>query len=171
MYFYENAQKELFFFSFQTLAISQNIQAECLISIISHIAPALPAGTPYILEYLHYRDIKVGLATSTREEVVKKELSEGGLFEYFDEIVCGDMVKRSKPEPDIYLEACKRLQVSPENCYGIEDSYNGIRALKGAGMHAVMVPDLANPTKEMEELAECILPSLLEVKKYLEEVV
>ena len=54
MYFYENAQKELFFFSFQTLAISQNIQAECLISIISHIAPALPAGTPYILEYLHY---------------------------------------------------------------------------------------------------------------------
>ena len=38
-------------------------------------------------------------------------------------------------------------------------------------MHAVMVPDLANPTKEMEELAECILPSLLEVKKYLEEVV
>ena len=53
MYFYENAQKELFFFSFQTLAISHNIQAECLISIISHIAPALPAGTLYILEYLH----------------------------------------------------------------------------------------------------------------------
>lgn len=128
-------------------------------------------GVIELLEYLHYRDIKVGLATSTREEVVKKELSEGGLFEYFDEIICGDMVKRSKPEQDIYLEACKRLQVSPENCYGIEDSYNGIRALKGAGMHAVMVPDLANPTKEMEELAECILPSLLEVKKYLEEVV
>lgn len=75
-------------------------------------------GVIELLEYLHYRDIKVGLATSTREEVVKKELSEGGLFEYFDEIVCGDMVKRSKPEPDIYLEACKRLQVSPENCYG-----------------------------------------------------
>ena len=54
MYFYENAQKELFFFSFQTLAISHNIQAECLKFIISHIAPALPAGTLYILEYLHY---------------------------------------------------------------------------------------------------------------------
>lgn len=127
-------------------------------------------GIIELLEYLHYRDIKVGLATSTREEIVKKELSESGLMEYFDEIVCGDMVERSKPEPDIYLEACKRLQVEPEKCYGIEDSYNGIRALKSAGLHAIMVPDLADPTSEMEELAECILPSLLEVKKYLEEV-
>ena len=83
-------------------------------------------------------------------------------------IVCGDMVKRSKPEPDIYLEACARLCVKPENCYGIEDSYNGIRAVKTAGMHPIMVPDLAKPTEEMERLSECILSTLHEVKKYLE---
>ena len=73
--------------------------------------------------------------TSTREEVVKKELSEGGLFEYFDEIVCGDMVKRSKPEPDIFLEACRRLGTRPENCYVIEDSHNGIRAASVSYTH------------------------------------
>ena len=44
----------------------------------------------------------------------------------------------------------------------------GGRAVKAAGMHPIMVPDLAKPTEEMERLSECILPSLHEVKKYLE---
>ena len=127
-------------------------------------------GIHELLEYLRSLKIKTGLASSTREEIVKKELSEGGLLSYFDEIVCGDMVKRSKPAPDIYLETCRRLLVKPEHCYGIEDSYNGIRALKSAGMHPLMVPDLAEPTKEMEMLSECILPSLYEVKEYLKKI-
>lgn len=127
-------------------------------------------GIHELLEYLRSLKIKTGLASSTREEIVKKELSEGGLLSYFDEIVCGDMVKRSKPAPDIYLETCRRLLVKPEQCYGIEDSYNGIRALKSAGMHPLMVPDLAEPTKEMEMLSECILPSLYEVKEYLKKI-
>lgn len=127
-------------------------------------------GIHELLEYLRSLKIKTGLASSTREEIVRKELSEGGLLSYFDEIVCGDMVKRSKPAPDIYLEACRRLLVKPEHCYGIEDSYNGIRALKSAGMHPLMVPDLAEPTEEMEMLSECILPSLHEVKEYLKKI-
>lgn len=127
-------------------------------------------GIHELLEYLRSLKIKTGLASSTREEIVRKELSEGGLLSYFDEIVCGDMVKRSKPAPDIYLEACRRLLVKPEHCYGIEDSYNGIRALKSAGMHPLMVPDLAEPTEEMEMLSECILPSLYEVKEYLKKI-
>ena len=127
-------------------------------------------GIHELLEYLRSLKIKTGLASSTREEIVKKELSEGGLLSYFDEIVCGDMVKRSKPAPDIYLETCRRLLVKPEYCYGIEDSYNGIRALKSAGMHPLMVPDLAEPNEEMEMLSECILPSLHEVKEYLKKI-
>lgn len=127
-------------------------------------------GIHELLEYLRSLKIKTGLASSTREEIVRKELSEGGLLSYFDEIVCGDMVKKSKPAPDIYLETCRRLLVKTEYCYGIEDSYNGIRALKSAGMHPLMVPDLAEPTEEMEMLSECILPSLHEVKEYLKKI-
>lgn len=127
-------------------------------------------GIHELLEYLRSLKIKIGLASSTREEIVRKELAEGGILSCFDVIVCGDMVKRSKPAPDIYLEACSRLQAKPECCYGIEDSYNGIRALKSAGIHPLMVPDLAEPTEEMELLSEQILPSLHEVKAYLEKV-
>ena len=124
-------------------------------------------GVREILEYLNREKIKTGLATSTREAVVRKELEEAGIIRFFDVIVCGDMVKRSKPAPDIYLEACRRLQARPEDSCAVEDSYNGIRAAYAAGMKPVMVPDLAEPTEEMENLAECILPSLHEVREYL----
>ena len=124
-------------------------------------------GVREILKYLKNAEIKTGLATSTREAVVRKELEEAGIIEFFDVIVCGDMVKKSKPAPDIYLEACRRLQIKPEAAYAVEDSYNGIRAAHAAGMKPVMVPDLAEPTEEMEKLAECILPSLHEVREYI----
>ena len=124
-------------------------------------------GVEELLRYLREDGFKVGLASSTREALVRKELSEGGLIEYFDQIIGGDKVKRSKPEPDIFLEACRHLGVEPEKCYVIEDSYNGIRAAHAAGMHPIMVPDLMEPTEEMNTLAEEILESLDEVRRFL----
>ena len=119
-------------------------------------------GVEELLKYLKDKGFKVGIASSTRER---------GLLEYFDQIVGGDMVKHSKPEPDIFLEACGRLESKPENCYVIEDSYNGIRAAHAAGMHPIMVPDLMEPTEEMKSLAEQILGSLCAVQEFLQESV
>lgn len=121
-------------------------------------------GVEELLAALKERGLKVALASSTKRETVLRELEEGGLLHYFDKVVCGDMVSRSKPEPDIFLKACELLDVSPEKAYVIEDSYNGIRAAHSAGMKPIMVPDLAAPTEEMQELAGWILPSLREVQ-------
>ncbi|MBO5278289.1 MAG: HAD family phosphatase [Lachnospiraceae bacterium] len=126
-------------------------------------------GVHELLEYLKQQKIKIALASSTRQEVVLQELRDGGLLNYFDKVVCGDMVKRSKPEPDIFLKACEELQVNPSDAYAVEDSYNGIRAAHAAGMRPIMVPDMAEPTEEMERLSEVVLPSLFEVKQYLQE--
>lgn len=126
-------------------------------------------GVHELLEYLQQQKIKIALASSTRQEVVLQELRDGGLLNYFDKVVCGDMVKRSKPEPDIFLKACEELQVNPSDAYAVEDSYNGIRAAHAAGMRPIMVPDMAEPTEEMERLSEVVLPSLFEVKQYLQE--
>lgn len=124
-------------------------------------------GVVELLTFLKEQGKRVALASSTRSETVKQELSDAGIIGFFDEIICGDMVSRSKPAPDIFLKACECLGVEPQEAYGIEDSYNGIRSAYAAGLRPIMVPDLCPPTEEMEQLTEVVLASLLEVKEYL----
>ncbi len=125
-------------------------------------------GVTELLKYLNDSGYKVGLASSTRYEIVKEELEEAGLLPYFHNLTGGDMLKKSKPEPDIFLMACESLSVKPEEAIGIEDSYNGIRALSRAGMLPVMVPDMIAPDEEMKDFAEFIFDDLLEVLKWIQ---
>ena len=125
-------------------------------------------GVHEILAFLRGRNIPVALASSTRIETVQRELKEAGLYQAFDHIIGGDMIKQSKPAPDIFLAAAEKLQEAPENCYVLEDSHNGIRAAAAAGMHPIMVPDLLEVTEEMQELAETVCPTLYEAIDYLD---
>ncbi|MBE5958892.1 MAG: HAD family phosphatase [Lachnospiraceae bacterium] len=125
-------------------------------------------GIVELLVYLKNEGIALAVASSTKTETVKWELDLAGLKDYFDVIIGGDMVKKSKPNPDIFLEAAKKLGANPSQCVVIEDSFNGIRAAKAAKMTAYMVPDLLAPDDEMREKADEIFASLIEVKKYLE---
>lgn len=59
------------------------------------------------------------------------------------------MIEKSKPVPDIYLKACKLLNVKPENCYALEDSKNGILSAYNAGYKVIMVLDLWQPNEEI----------------------
>lgn len=124
-------------------------------------------GVKELLTFLKEHDKKIALASSTRQQVVTDELRDAGIIEYFDRIICGDMVSRSKPAPDIFLKACEELNVSPSDSYAIEDSYNGIRAVHAGGLHPIMVPDLLPADEEMQSLAEIVLPSLTSVMEYL----
>lgn len=124
-------------------------------------------GVKELLTFLKEHDKKIALASSTRQQVVTDELRDAGIIEYFDRIICGDMVSRSKPAPDIFLKACEELNVSPSDSYAIEDSYNGIRAAHAGGLHPIMVPDLLPADEEMQSLAEIVLPSLTSVMEYL----
>ena len=124
---------------------------------------AMKPGVRELLEYLKNSGCRIAVASSTRTDIVKKELSDAGILPFFDRIVGGDQVSRSKPNPDIFLRAAEVLDTAPEDCLVIEDSYNGIRAARAAGMRAVMVPDLLPPDDEMRTLADRILPSLLQV--------
>lgn len=127
----------------------------------------LKTGIREILEYLHENKFKVGLASSTRRAVVLDELERANLTEYFDVIIGGDLLKKSKPEPDIYLMACRELSVEPKEAYAIEDSYNGIRSAYAAGMKPIMVPDLMPPTEEMKEKSVVICKDLREAMQFM----
>lgn len=123
-------------------------------------------GVRELLDYLKGEGVKIGVASSTRREAVERELSSAGLLSYFDDITGGRDIAKGKPAPDIYLLACRRLGVEPENSIGIEDSYNGIRSVHAAGMVPIMVPDQLPPTAEMREMAR-IFPDLLAVRDWL----
>ena len=127
-------------------------------------------GVRELLEYLKEREIPTAVASSTRLEVVTGELKQAGLYEYFKAVMGGDQLKRSKPEPDIYLMTCEKLGVNPGQAYAIEDSYNGIRSSYSAGMKPIMVPDMLPTTEEMLQKSIVVLDDLLLVKDYLAEI-
>ena len=126
-------------------------------------------GVFELLDYLKSTGVKIALASSSRRESVVRELTEGGVIDYFDEIIAGDMVSKSKPDPQIYLKACEAIGVAPEDCYAIEDSYNGIRSAAAGKLRPIMVPDLRPADDEMKQLSVAVLDSLNDVITYLSE--
>ena len=129
----------------------------------------LKPGAREILRTLRERGLPLALASSTDSAVVRQELDEAGLLDCFDAVIGGDRVKRSKPDPEIFLLAAAALNAEPARCFVIEDSFNGVRAAAAAGMRPLMVPDLLPPDGEMEALAEAILPDLYAAERYLRE--
>ena len=127
----------------------------------------LKEGVKRILAFLQQNGYVIGLASSTRYESVVECLKRGEILDYFSVIVTGDMVEHSKPQPDIYLLACKKLGVAPEETYAVEDSVNGIRSAHAAGMKTVMVPDLIAPDEETRSLSFLICENLSGFMKYL----
>jgi len=137
-------------------------------------------GIRELLDFLKEQGVVTALASSTRKPVVEMELGDAGLLDYFDLVVGGDMVSRSKPDPEIFLLAADEMEkaglVSEEfgkdkkNYFVIEDSFNGIRAAYAAGMMPIMVPDLLEPDDEIKGLCHKLFDSLFDVKEYFEEM-
>ena len=128
----------------------------------------LKPGIVELLTFLKNKKYRLAVASSTRRAVVESQLQNAGVLDFFDEIICGDMVKKSKPEPEIYLTAAEKIKADPKECYAIEDSYNGIRSAYRAGMQVIMVPDLLPPTEETKEKCCVICDSLLEVTEFIQ---
>lgn len=125
-------------------------------------------GAPELLAWLQEQGWSIGLASSTREESVRRSLGSTGFLPFFRALVCGDMLPVSKPAPDIYLRACAELAAPPEETFAVEDSLNGLLSASRAGMKVLLVPDLMAPNEEMRALALRIFPDLWAVREYLE---
>lgn len=125
-------------------------------------------GAHELIDYLKDNKYKIAVATSTRKERAHKLLSEIGVMDKVDYIICGDQVENSKPDPEIFLKAAKGLDVEPEACVVIEDSEAGILAANSANMKGFNVPDMKMPDDNMKRLAFKICANLIEVKNYFE---
>ena len=129
----------------------------------------LKPGVEEILAFLRERQVPMALATSTGQVRTLRRLELTGLGEYFQAVITGDQVRRSKPDPEIYLLACRRLGTPPERTLAVEDSFNGVRSAAAAGMPVALVPDQAVPTPEIQALAIGTYPTLLALRDSLME--
>lgn len=120
-------------------------------------------GAAETLKALKRLDIKTAICTSNERAMAEEYVRMAGWEQYFDRIVTADMVPRGKPAPDIYLKAAELLGVQPTECVGVEDSPNGLRAIRAAGMTSVMVPDLVPYTDALSAVTDAVLPSLHEL--------
>ena len=123
----------------------------------------LKEGVVELLEALKSKGIPMAVASSSGEDTIRSYLDHAGILHYFDALVSGVDMPRSKPFPDIFLAAAKRLDVNPEDCLVLEDSYNGVKAGRAAKCTVCMVPDILPYYDELKPYVDHLLPSLQQV--------
>lgn len=109
-------------------------------------------GLRDMLAFCRARGMKTAVASSSPRNVVEHNLRAAGVRDFFDAVVTGDEVENSKPAPDIFLLAAKRIGVAPGRCCVFEDAFSGIVGASAAGMKAVLIPDQCPPTDEIRAL-------------------
>lgn len=124
-------------------------------------------GLVELLEYLKANNYKTIVATSSGRARVDEILKNGNLTEYFDDSICGDEVTHGKPHPEIFLTACQKLDVKPEEALVLEDSEAGILAAYDGHIDVICVPDMKYPEPQFVEKVTKIVDSLDEVIDYL----
>ncbi|MBO2516024.1 MAG: hypothetical protein CW338_01935 [Clostridiales bacterium] len=122
----------------------------------------LKKGALELLKKAKEQEIPCAVASSSPEKYVRLYLGSQHITEYFDVLVGGPAGVRSKPAPDIFLLAAEKLGVPPEECLVLEDSTNGIRAGRAAGMTVCMVPDMIPYREEYAPFVDFVAEDLTE---------
>jgi HAD superfamily hydrolase (TIGR01509 family) len=102
----------------------------------------------------------LGLASSSNREIIDRVLEAGGIAGCFAATASSEEVAAGKPAPDVYLDVARRLGVDPHECTAVEDSHNGIRSAKAAGMRCVAIPNAHFPPGDAVAEADAVVVSL-----------
>ncbi|UJF36460.1 HAD family hydrolase [Paenibacillus hexagrammi] len=119
-------------------------------------------GIRELLKELHERHIPIGLASSSPRVFIEAVLKKLEVSSYFTCIVSAEEVAKGKPAPDVYLEAAHQMNVSPAACWVLEDSRNGLKAARAAGMKCI---GFINPNSGNQDLsaADIIVSTITEI--------
>jgi len=102
-----------------------------------------------LIRQLAEANFQLGVASSSPKKEIEENLDQLQLRNYFTEIVSSEEVARSKPFPDVFLKAASLLGTNPQQCIVIEDTINGCKAAKAAGMYCI---GFANPAFPVQGL-------------------
>ena len=123
----------------------------------------LPENLIPFLSQLKEQDIAIGLVTGATRSEVEYILEKVGLSSFFDEIVAGDDLQASKPEPDPYLLAASKLNLDPQECLAIENNPVGITAAKQANIQVVGISNMY-PLHMLQRQANWTVDDFLEIE-------
>lgn len=134
---------------------------------ISHSLVRQQSVLPGVMDYLHEAKrlgLKLAIASSSPHSWVDTHAQRLGVFDYFDRVICADEVgaDRVKPNPDLFLLALDRLRVRANEAVVFEDSPNGVRAARSAGIFVVAVPNAVTSQLSIEN-ASLTLRSLTDL--------
>jgi HAD superfamily hydrolase (TIGR01509 family) len=128
--------------------------------VIAETRLALKPGALELIDILDQLRLPRAIATSSAPRTVERHLVASNLAGRFDAIIGHGDYENGKPAPDPFLTAAERLGVAPCLCLALEDSHNGVRSASSAGMMTVMVPDLLEPTDEIQVLCTFVAHDL-----------
>ena len=131
-------------------------------------APLKP-GLMELLTFLKERSVPRAVASSSPRRIVSSLLHATQTDRFFEanNIVCGSDVAHSKPAPDIFLEAAKRIGTEPAQTLVLEDSFHGVEAGAAGGFCVIMIPDLAQPDTRIKQLTTDVFDTLHQVIPFL----
>jgi len=112
--------------------------------------PPIP-DVPEVVRYLHEKGYKLAVASSSPQECIEQFMKMMGIDDCFSLLFSGENVKNPKPAPDVFLYTAEKLGVDPSECIVVEDSTNGRRAAKAAGMYCI---GFDNPDSGVQSLAD-----------------
>jgi HAD superfamily hydrolase (TIGR01509 family) len=121
---------------------------------VSSKAEAMPGAHEIV--GLVARQAAIAVASNAPRRLLDAALRRGGFTGVFPVVIAADEVREPKPAPEMYLRACHRLGVAPQDALAFEDSMTGLRSAKAAGLRTVGVPTLANG----EFPADIVVPTL-----------
>ncbi len=124
-------------------------------------------GLIELLDYLKNNNYKTIVATSSNRDRVNVILRLADIEKYYDDSICGDEVSKGKPNPEVFLRACQKLNVDPSEAIVLEDSEAGILAAKNAGIKVICIPDMKYPEPQYEEMTYKVLEDLSQVIEIL----
>ncbi len=119
-------------------------------------------GAMDLVKRLHKKGYKLVVASSASRKTVEAVLDYFDLQKYFIAKIAGDEVEHSKPNPEIFLKIAKAVGSSPDECLVIEDSSNGVKAAKDAGMACVAYKNHGTGIQDLSQ-ADMIVTDLSEI--------
>ncbi len=151
-------------FNYYQIGDSEHARAEkkivrSVLQKIEHHAQIMP-GLAYIFDFFHKKEFKIGLATSSPQELIDLVVRMTGIKDYLHATASAEDLTYGKPHPQVYLNCAEKMDAAATSCICFEDSFNGMIAAKAARMKCVVVPHYSQLKDEKWGAADLKLSSL-----------